>query len=179
MFENGEGTEPVSPRPHYLPLHDVLGTLSAEDYRARCLARDRSFRDQGITFSLSGEQRPFPLDLVPRVVPAEEWSVIERGVVQRVRALEAFLSDIYGPQEVLADGVLPRRLVLSSTHFLDPLQFNPHSLLGCPGLLNAARAGNVTIANGVGNGVADDKALYPRVPDLVRYYLNEEPVLSN
>ncbi len=334
MFESSGDVNPLSPRPHYVPLHDVLGTLSAEDYGARCLARDRSFRDQGITFSLSGELRPFPLDLVPRVVPAEEWKVIERGVAQRVRALEAFLSDVYGPQQILADRVLPRRLVLSSTHFhrqaarlsppngvrihvagidlvrdaqgryrvlednlrtpsgisyvvenrramthvfpelfasyrvravadyptyllaalraaapthvagsptvvvltpgvhnsayfehsflarqmgvalvegrdlvcrdgvaymrttsgeervdviyrrvddefLDPLQFNPSSLLGCPGVLNAARAGNVTLANAVGNGVADDKALYPRVPDLVRYYLNEEPILSN
>ena len=63
--------------------------------------------------------------------------------------------------------------------FLDPLQFLPGSVLGCPGILNAARAGNVTLANAVGNGVADDKALYPRVPDLIRYYLGEEPVLAN
>ncbi len=63
--------------------------------------------------------------------------------------------------------------------FLDPLQFNPNSMLGCPGLLNSARAGNLTLANAVGNGVADDKALYPRVPELVRYYLGEEPVLAN
>jgi len=117
MFESGASGEPLSPRPHYVPLHDVLGTLSSEDYGARCLARDRSFRDQGITFSLSGEERPFPLDLVPRVIPAAEWQVIESGVVQRVRALEAFLADIYGPRQILADGVLPRRLVLSSTHF--------------------------------------------------------------
>jgi uncharacterized circularly permuted ATP-grasp superfamily protein len=117
MFEGGSADGPPCPRPHYVALHDVLGTLSAEDHGARCLARDRSFRDQGITFSLSGEQRPFPLDLVPRVVPADEWAVIERGVAQRVRALEAFLADIYGPQEILADRVLPRRLVLSSTHF--------------------------------------------------------------
>ena len=117
MFEGGSVGDPLCPRPHYVPLHDVLGTLSAEDYGARCVARDRSFRDQGITFSLSGQQRPFPLDLVPRVVPAEEWAVIERGVAQRVRALEAFLADIYGPQEILGDRVLPRRLVLSSTHF--------------------------------------------------------------
>src|SRR5579862_9535766 len=96
MFERGGESDPLCPRPHYVPLHDVLGTLSAEDYGARCVARDRGFRDQGITFSLSGEQRPFPLDLVPRVVPAEEWAVIERGVAQRVRALEAFLADIYG-----------------------------------------------------------------------------------
>jgi uncharacterized circularly permuted ATP-grasp superfamily protein len=334
MFERGGESDPLCPRPHYVPLNDVLGTLSAEDFGARCLARDRNFRDQGITFSLSGEQRPFPLDLVPRVVPADEWLVIERGVAQRVRALEAFLADIYGPQEIFADRVVPRRLVLSSTHFhrqaahlappngvriqvagidlvrdgqgnyrvlednirtpsgisyvvenrramthvfpelfasyrvravadypayllaalraaapahvkgtptvvvltpgvhnsayfehsflarqmgvalvegrdlvcrdgvaymrttsgeervdviyrrvddefLDPLQFNPTSMLGCPGLLNSARAENLTLANAVGNGVADDKAIYPRVPELVRYYLGEEPILAN
>jgi len=63
--------------------------------------------------------------------------------------------------------------------YLDPLQFRPDSVLGCPGILNAARAGNVTIANAVGNGLADDKAVYPFVPDLIRYYLAEEPVLDN
>ncbi len=97
MFEGGDATDLLAPRGHYVPLHDVLGTLSADDFRARCATRDRSFRDQGITFSHSGEERPFPLDLVPRVVPAEEWQVIEAGVAQRVRALEAFLADVYGP----------------------------------------------------------------------------------
>jgi uncharacterized circularly permuted ATP-grasp superfamily protein len=63
--------------------------------------------------------------------------------------------------------------------FLDPLHFRPDSVVGCPGILNAARAGTVTIANGVGNGVADDKLLYTYVPDLIRYYLNEEPILDN
>jgi len=63
--------------------------------------------------------------------------------------------------------------------WLDPLHFRPDSLLGCPGLLNAARAGNVTIANAVGNGVADDPLTYPYVPDLIRYYLSEEPLLEN
>ena len=63
--------------------------------------------------------------------------------------------------------------------FLDPVQFRPDSILGCPGLLTAARAGNVTIANAVGNGVADDKLIYTYLPDLVRYYLGEEPVLPN
>jgi uncharacterized circularly permuted ATP-grasp superfamily protein len=61
--------------------------------------------------------------------------------------------------------------------FLDPLHFRPGSVLGCAGILNAARAGNVTIANGVGNGVADDKAVYPFVADMIRFYLGEEPVL--
>jgi len=63
--------------------------------------------------------------------------------------------------------------------FLDPLQFRADSMLGCPGLVNAARAGGVTIANAVGNGVADDKLVYSYVPDLIRYYLNEEPVIAN
>jgi uncharacterized circularly permuted ATP-grasp superfamily protein len=63
--------------------------------------------------------------------------------------------------------------------FLDPLHFRPDSLVGCPGLLNVARAGRVTIANAVGNGVADDKLLYTYVPDLIRYYLGQEPVLPN
>jgi uncharacterized circularly permuted ATP-grasp superfamily protein len=63
--------------------------------------------------------------------------------------------------------------------FLDPLHFRPDSVVGCPGLLNAARAGHVTIANAVGNGVADDKLTYTYVPDLIRYYLGEEPLLDN
>jgi uncharacterized circularly permuted ATP-grasp superfamily protein len=63
--------------------------------------------------------------------------------------------------------------------FLDPVHFRGDSLLGCPGLVNAARAGNVTLANAIGNGVADDKLVYTYMPDLIRYYLGEEPVLSN
>jgi uncharacterized circularly permuted ATP-grasp superfamily protein len=63
--------------------------------------------------------------------------------------------------------------------WLDPMHFRPESTLGCPGLLNAARAGNVTIANAVGNGVADDKLIYTYMPDLIRYYLGEEPLLDN
>ncbi len=63
--------------------------------------------------------------------------------------------------------------------FLDPVVFRPDSALGVPGLLSAARAGNVTIANAVGNGVADDKAVYAFVPDLIRFYLGEEPILPN
>ena len=59
--------------------------------------------------------------------------------------------------------------------FLDPLAFRPDSLLGVPGLLNAYRGGNVTLANAIGTGVADDKAIYPFVPDMIRFYLGEEP----
>ena len=63
--------------------------------------------------------------------------------------------------------------------FLDPVHFRADSLLGCPGLMNAARSGNVTLANAVGNGVADDKLVYTYLPDLIRYYLAEDPVLAN
>ncbi len=314
-------------------LYAALQALSAEDLDGRANALANAFRDQGITFDVSGEERPFPLDLVPRLIAAQEWDVVERGVVQRIRALEAFLADVYAGQEVLRDGVVPRRVVVSSsahcrpaygvtppngvrihvsgidlvrdeagdfrvlednlrtpsgvsyvvenrramarvfpellaTHrvrpvdtyparllhalraaapagiddptvvvltpgvynsayfehsllarlmgvelvegrdlscrdgvvwmrttageqrvdvvyrrldddYLDPLHFRPDSLVGCPGILNAARAGRVTIANAVGNGVADDKLLYTYVPELIRYYLGEEPVLPN
>ncbi|MEY2398042.1 MAG: hypothetical protein QOJ00_1216 [Actinomycetota bacterium] len=321
------------PRPPYAALHETLRLLSNEEFAERCATRDRSFRDQGITFSLSGEERPFPLDLVPRVIAADEWALIERGVAQRVRALEMFLADVYGAGEVFEAGIIPRRLVYSSSHFhreavgvnppngvrvhvsgidlirdehgtfrvlednlrtpsgisyvvenrramsqvfpelfashrvlpvatyparllealraaapggvddptvvvltpgmynaayfehsflarqmgvelvegrdlvcrnnivrmrtttgerrvhviyrrlddefLDPMQFRADSALGVAGLLNAARAGEVTIANAVGNGVADDKLVYSYVPDLTRYYLGEEPILPN
>ena len=325
--------EPGVPHEQSRALHAALQAMSATDLDGRSAALARAFRDQGITFSLSGEERPFPLDLVPRVVQADEWVRIEKGVAQRVKALEAFLADVHGAQAVLADGVVPRRIVTSSsahvtaaygvkpangvrvhvsgvdlirdetgefrvlednlrtpsgvsyvvenrramgrvfpelfaTHrvrpvdayparllhalraaapagvddpnvvvltpgvynsayfehsllarlmgvelvegrdltcrdgvvwmrttageqrvdvvyrridddFLDPLHFRPDSLVGCPGILNAARGGRVTIANAVGNGVADDKLLYTYVPELVRYYLGEEPVLRN
>ena len=108
---------PDEPRSHYQSLHQVLGTLSRDDFEVRCAARDRAFHDQGITFSHSGEERPFPLDLVPRIIDADEWAVVEAGVRQRVLALERFLADVYGPGEILADGVVPRRLVASSSHF--------------------------------------------------------------
>ncbi len=109
--------EPGTPRNHYSTLHAVLGVLSGEEFAARCRSRDMAFRDQGITFSLSGEERPFPLDLVPRIVPEDEWAVIETGVAQRVRALEAFLADVYGRAEILRDEVISRRLVVTSSQF--------------------------------------------------------------
>src|ERR1700682_3744067 len=112
MFE-----APAVPRSDYPTLTGVRQTLSADDFALHCVARDRAFRDQGITFSFSGEERPFPLDLVPRVLSGAEWQVIEAGVRQRVRALEAFLADVYGPGEILGAGVVPRNLVMTSSHY--------------------------------------------------------------
>ncbi|MCZ9885188.1 circularly permuted type 2 ATP-grasp protein, partial [Arthrobacter sp. B2a2-09] len=78
------------------------------DVSARAESMARTFLDRGVTFDYAGEERPFPLDIVPRVIPADEWDVLERGVKQRVRALEAFLDDVYGRMAVVADGVVPR-----------------------------------------------------------------------
>ena len=63
--------------------------------------------------------------------------------------------------------------------FMDPLEFRPDSVLGVPGLMRAYRAGSVAIVNAVGTGVADDKAIYHYVPEMIRYYLSEEPILEN
>ncbi len=317
----------------YKPLYDALTELSKDDLRARADALATSYLAQGVTFDFAGEERPFPLDAVPRIITAEDWRHVESGVQQRVRALEAFLADMYGPQRAVEDGIVPAKLISTSNHFhrqaagvvgangvrihvsgidlirdqegewrvlednvrvpsgvsyvisnrriiaqtlpemfstmrvrpvgdycdkllhalraaapagvddprvvvltpgvynsayfehtllarlmgvelvegrdlftsggrvymrttegparvdviyrrvdddyLDPLQFRADSMLGSPGLMLAARLGNVTIANAVGNGIADDKLVYTYVPELIRYYLSEEPILKN
>ena len=83
-----------SVRGPYRALYDSIAGLDASDINARASALDRAMVDQGITFSLSGQERPFPLDLVPRVVSSADWARLERGVTQRVCALEAFLADV-------------------------------------------------------------------------------------
>ncbi|OZM72857.1 hypothetical protein CFN78_14315 [Amycolatopsis antarctica] len=322
-----------SVRGPYRALYESLAALGGADLSARSDALDRALVDQGITFSLSGQERPFPLDLVPRVVAAQEWAKLERGVAQRVRALEAFLADVHGDAQILRDRVLPRRLITSCAHFqreafgvnppngvrihvagidlvrdeqgtfrvlednlrnpsgvsyvmenrrtmarvfpdlfaqhrvrpvgdyaghllrglraaaapnvadpmvvvltpgvhnsayfehsllarlmgvelvegrdlfcrdnvvylrttegerqvdviyrriddefLDPVHYRPDSVLGIAGVLNAARAGNVVVANAIGNGVGDDKLVYTYVPEIVKYYLDEKPILPN
>src|SRR5215475_10843623 len=326
-------TAPGQVRGAYQSLFATLQPWSGGDLRFRADQLARVFTDRGVTFAYAGQERPFPLDLIPRIIDATEWDEITRAVRQRVRALEAFLADVYGLGEVLRDGVVPHRLVTTSANFhreafgiqpangvrvhisgvdlvrdergrflvlednlripsgvsyvienrramvrtlptlfaearvapvddyparllqalraaapegvtdpcvvvltpgmynaayfehallarlmgvelvegrdlvvagnrvrmrttrgerpvhvvyrrvddefLDPLHFRPDSVIGCPGIVNAARAGNVTLANGIGNGVADDKLLYTYVPDLIRYYLHEEPVIPN
>ncbi len=317
----------------YRGLFQAIGDSDSADLAVRGEALGRAFIEQGVTFSLSGKERPFPLDIVPRVISAAEWARLEEGIAQRVRALEMFLSDVYDEQAILRDGVVPKRLVTSCAHFhrqaarfkppngvrihvagidlirdekgtfrvlednlrspsgvsyvmenrrtmaqvfpdlfashrvravgdysshllralrrsaafnetdptivvltpgpansayfehsllarqmgvelvegrdlfcrdnnvymrttdgeqrvdvvyrridddyLDPMQFRPDSVLGVAGLLNAARAGNVVISSAVGNGVGDDKLIYTYVPDIIRYYLGEEPKLAN
>ncbi len=325
--------EKARPRTSYREIYSTLAKMTQDELRGRTEALGASYLAQGVTFDFAGEERPFPLDAVPRVIPQAEWTTVEKGIKQRVKALELLLDDVYGKQEMVRDGVIPASLITSSTHFhreaagirsangvriqvsgidlirdeqgawrvlednvrvpsgvsyvisnrrvmaqtlpelfvsmrvrpvgdypnkllhalrasapegvedptvvvltpgvfnsayyehtllarlmgvelvegrdlicsggrvwmrttggptrvdviyrrvddefLDPLQFRADSMLGSPGLLMAARLGNVTIANAVGNGVADDKLVYTYVPDLIRYYLGEEPVIPN
>ena len=90
-----------------------------------------------------------------------------------VRGNTVFMRTTSGPRQV---DVIYRRI---DDTFLDPLAFRPDSMLGVPGLFEAYRQGNVVIANAVGTGVADDKSIYPYVPDMIRFYLGEEPLLAN
>ena len=326
-----------SPRVHYEKMMRRFIQLSPEDIRARRELVNIFFRNQGITFTVygvdEGIERIFPFDLIPRIIPLPEWETIERGLIQRITALNEFLSDIYQSQKILKDKVVPPELVLGSKHFrrefvgvrpplgvyihvtgsdlirdndgrymvlednlrtpsgvsymlqnrqamkkafpvlfdqykvrpvdgypqqllktlqeispspkpdpkvvvltpgiynsayfehsylaqqmgvqltegrdlvvnnnkvytrttrglqrvdviyrrvdddfIDPLVFRPDSKLGVAGLINAYRKGNVALANAIGTGVADDKVIYSFVPDIIRYYLNEDPILDN
>lgn len=326
------------PRPHYHELHARLVDMTAAAFDERRGNADVSFLYQGITFTVysqktEGIERIFPFDLIPRIIPSSEWAVVEKGLRQRITALNQFLFDIYHEQRILKDGIIPAELIFAAKHFrremigvsvprniyahvigtdlvrddngnyfvlednlrspsgvsymlenrqalkrtfatlfqrygvraiehypqellntlrsvaphdnpdpvvvlltpgiynsayfehaflarqmgieivegrdlvahdnrvytrttkglqpvdviyrridddfLDPLSFDSTSMLGCAGLFNAWRAGNVTLANAVGTGVADDKAVYAFVPAMIRYYLTEEPILEN
>ncbi|MCM5572195.1 circularly permuted type 2 ATP-grasp protein [Burkholderiaceae bacterium FT117] len=322
-------------RPHYGAYGRWLAATSADSMAAKRAEADLLFRRSGITFAVYGDEggteRLIPSDPVPRIIPGSEWSMLERGLVQRVTAINRFLADIYHGQEILRAGVIPAEQILvndqyqvamigtrvprdiyahivgvdivrdadgqyyvlednlrvpsgvsymlsnrrtmmrlfpdlfrshavrpvehypalllhtlrASTEvdnptvvlltpgrynsayfehaflarqmgielvegqdlfvrdgfvwmrttsgpqrvdviyrriddsFLDPLAFRPDSMLGVPGLLAAYRLGNVVIANAIGTGVADDKSIYPYVPEMIRFYLGEEPILKN
>jgi uncharacterized circularly permuted ATP-grasp superfamily protein len=322
-----------SVRPSYQAVYSALSRSTSDDLRMIAESLANNYTQAGVTFDVGGVERPFPLDLVPRVIASPEWEIIEAGVAQRVKALEAFLADIYSDARVITDGVIPSQLVTSSTHFhravwgikpvngvrihvagvdlirnpagdvrvlednvrvpsgvsyvmtnrnamitampeafanqrirpvagyptrlltalrkaappgvdeptvvvltpgvynsayfehtllartrgvelvegrdlecrrgkvfmrttaglqrvdviyrridddfLDPVHFRSDSMLGVPGLINAVRTGGVALANAIGNGVADDKLIYTYVPDLIKYYLREDPIIAN
>ncbi|MCU1423960.1 MAG: circularly permuted type 2 ATP-grasp protein, partial [Microbacteriaceae bacterium] len=110
-------SQPGVARSAYKELHSSLAQMTQHELRGRTDALADSYLAQGVTFDFAGEERPFPLDAVPRVIEQREWAEVERGIKQRVHALEAFLADIYGKQEAIKDGVIPARLVTSSSHF--------------------------------------------------------------
>jgi uncharacterized circularly permuted ATP-grasp superfamily protein len=108
-------------RPHYRAVHEYLRKLTPGEFDERRRLADLSFLLQGITFAVysdgRGTERLFPFDLVPRILPRAEWDHVERGLAQRVIALNCFLRDVYGRQRILRDGKIPRALVLSCRHF--------------------------------------------------------------
>ena len=109
-------------RPPYKSLVARLRAIASEELGRRERLRDAIFRSLGITFAVYGEaagvERVWPMDLVPRIIPAEEWAPVERGLIQRVTALNRFLDDIYvGEQAAIADGIVPRALVMSADGF--------------------------------------------------------------
>ena len=113
-------SKPGTARQSYKEIHAALAQMTQDELRGRTDALASSYLAQGVTFDFAGEERPFPLDAVPRVIDQAEWIEVEAGIRQRVRALEAFLADIYGPQNAVKDGVIPARLVTSSAH---PFEF--------------------------------------------------------
>src|ERR1700712_2256758 len=117
MFADTAAADSESARGAYKEIHSALARMTQEELRGRTEALASSYLAQGVTFDFAGEERPFPLDAVPRVIEQSEWVTVESGIKQRVRALEAFLSDVYGPQRAVLDGVIPARLISSSSHF--------------------------------------------------------------
>lgn len=99
--------------PAYQPILNVLSALGPAGLRRREDAKDDEQRARGITFSVAGEAatRLFPFDLVPRIVPERDWSRLHGGLIQRVRALDAFINDVYGDRAVVADGVVPEWVI--------------------------------------------------------------------
>ena len=116
MFE-----APDRVRPHYARLARRLATLGPEEVARRQAAAELSFQVRGITFAVNqgaeGIEKIMPFDLVPRMIRSDEWRQIERGLEQRVRALNLFLHDIYHEQAILRDGIVPADLILGNPHF--------------------------------------------------------------
>src|SRR5688572_11467846 len=116
MFE-----APGRPRPQYRALVEELALVSPEELRRRQVEADRAFLTQGITFTVYGDdegtERIFPFDLLPRMVSASEWDTLERGLAQRLTAINLFLRDVYHEGRILAERIVPRDLVYSCRHF--------------------------------------------------------------
>ncbi len=121
MFDAGN-----RPRPGYEILARTLAALPDDDLVRRQRAAERALLHMGITFNVygheAGAEKILPFDLVPRIVPAEDWAVIERGLIQRARALNLFIDDMYHRRRIVADGAIPREIIESATSYLPGCQ---------------------------------------------------------
>jgi uncharacterized circularly permuted ATP-grasp superfamily protein/uncharacterized alpha-E superfamily protein len=117
----GEGGRP---RAHWASLVDMLARAEPARMRDRIATIEREIRDSGLTYNMyadpKGAERPWALDALPMIIPADEWPAIEAAVAQRARLLDAVLADLYGPQQLLAEGLVPPRLVLGHSAFRRP-----------------------------------------------------------
>lgn len=113
-------------REHYAALYDRLEAVDVQELRHRQSAADLAFLQQGITFTVYGQsegtERIFPYDLIPRILTASEWGVVEKGLTQRITALNLFLKDLYSDARVLTDRIVPRWLVYTCKHFRREMQ---------------------------------------------------------
>lgn len=111
-------------RPHWRPMLEELDRLGAAQVRHRHDFVARQIREDGITYNVyadaKGAERPWQLDLLPHIVPADEWAPLAAGIAQRAAVLDAMLADLYGPQQLLRDGLLPPELVFGHDNFLWP-----------------------------------------------------------
>lgn len=119
FLRQGEGDRRL--REHYEPLLNHFASLPDGELQRRKQAADLSFLNQGITFTVygrdEGKEQIFPYDLIPRIITKAEWDTVERGLTQRIMALNLFLKDIYNEGRILTDGIVPREIVYSCKHF--------------------------------------------------------------
>jgi uncharacterized circularly permuted ATP-grasp superfamily protein len=168
-------TEAGEPRAHYRQLFQRLAEMSLEEFDRHRRMADAAFLNQGITFTVYGDEqqteRIFPFDLLPRVIPHSEWSRLDAGLSQRIRALNLFLADVYGDQKILKDGVIPRDLVEGAAHFRkDFIGFTP------PGGTYVHVAGIDLVRDAQGEyRVLEDNL---RVPSGVSYVLENRAVMK-
>ena len=123
-----------SVRDHYKYIFQRFKNLSNDDFNSRRKALNKGFRDKGITFTVynnnEGIEQIMPLDLFPRVIPANEWAFLEKGLTQRIQAINLFLHDIYNQQKILKDKIIPTSSIYSSSNFRrEFMNFEvPHSI---------------------------------------------------
>src|ERR1700687_2113951 len=180
MFES-----PGVPRAHYQALFRSLLELPAEELKKSQQAADLSFLHQGITFTVygneQGTERGFPNDLIPRIIPGQEWQRIEAGLTQRITALNLFLQDIYHQGTILSDGVIPRALIYSCRHFRRDMRGLPvprgiyvricgTDLVRLPDGSFAVLEDNLRVPSGVSYMLANRKVLKKVFPTLFRDY---------
>lgn len=117
-------TEDGQTRSGYTYFKDRVEQLTKEEFMRRQISAERALMAMGITFNVysenEGTERIMPVDIIPRIVSAQEWEKMEKGLTQRITALNLFLADIYSDQKIIKDGIIPKEVIYSSKNFLEP-----------------------------------------------------------